>query len=555
MRAMSLRRLFLLITIVCSVVFVSSAQATAPSIPVPPAFMGPVSNYLYPHLHNIVWDATTPNRVFAASPIGGWRSDDGGLTWAPLSDATPNLHYGRLRYDRTSNTMYLYRTNDWRLYRSGDEGMTWQVVSDDLFKQVELVPGLSGALYAVNGDWVIRRSDDGGTSWHVINQPHEGANELLIATATASALSAGKLPSAADTIYALADRHLYISQDSGSTWRQQGAWPADAPPRELAVADDGALVALVASDDLPSVSARALLRSTDGGATWVAAPLPTPRIAVMTLVGAQVWAGSDDGHVWRTVDLARWGEAAGWRETPLVLAQPIALRDDVPYTPAITDIAPGPDGVVLIGTIHGIYRASSPDVPAVLRARGLLPTAALPSNMVERPTDHAVGYFPETGHTLRAPFLDAWKRAGGLHILGFPRTEPFIERNIESGRDMLVQYFERGRLEANPDGTHVALGRLGAELFSAAGQFSAQARQQRGCQFFAQTAHNLCGTFATLWRARGGATTLGYPLNEATAVSTGRSQWFERARLADEGKGAFLCLIGSEELQARGWLP
>jgi hypothetical protein len=275
----------------------------------------------------------------------------------------------------------------------------------------------------------------------------------------------------------------------------------------------------------------------------------------MTLVGAQVWVGSDDGRVWRTIDLARWGEAAGWRETPLVLAQPIALRDDVPYTPAITDIAPGPDGVVLIGTIHGIYRATTPDGPAVLRARGLLPTAALPSNAVERPADHAVGYFAETGHTLRAPFLDAWKRAGGLQVLGFPRTEPFIERNVENGRDMLVQYFERGRLEANPDGTNVVLGRLGAELFAASGLLNQQARPQRGCQFFPQTAHNLCGSFATLWRTRGGASTLGSPLNEATAAATVRSQWFERGRLADQGNGAFLCLIGSEELQARGWLP
>ncbi|MDW8403240.1 hypothetical protein [Chloroflexus sp.] len=131
---------------------------------------------------------------------------------------------------------------------------------------------------------------------------------------------------------------------------------------------DGALIALIASPDQPSVSGRALWRSTDG-ANWVAAPLLATRIAVSIVTGGALWAGSDDGRVWRNLDSNRWHDLAGWRELPLQLARPMTLRDGIPYTPDITDISVGANGVVLVGIIHGIYRAATPDGPALLRAR------------------------------------------------------------------------------------------------------------------------------------------------------------------------------------------
>ena len=501
--------------------------------------MGAISDYLYPHLHNLVWDPIAPQRVFATSPVGGWQSADGGRSWATLSAATPNLHYGRLLLEQSSRTLYLYRWGDPGLYRSTDFGVSWSQRSESMLYQLALVPGVPGGLYAVHGDMRLRRSLDGGSTWRDLSQPSERPNEFVLAVAPWGSL------------YALVDRQLYLSENGGFRWQAAGRWPAAARPRELLAAPDGALIASVASDDRPSVSAKALWRSTDSGANWAAAPLPARRIAVVTIsADGRLWAGSDDGRIWHISELTGWAQAASWRELPIQLARPLALRDDIPYTPAITDIAPGPRGEVLIGTIHGIYRASTADGPALLRARGLLVTAALPS----RPHPPATGElaFAETGQSLGEPFLNAWQQAGGRSTLGLPRTAPFIERNLDSGQEELVQYFERGRLGLPLAGGPLSLGRLAPALLAEAGLRFPTTTPLEGCAFFEATGQRLCPPYLATWQQAGGQAILGLPLSSA---EKSEPQWFERGRLEQRDGQVFICLLGSEELQARGWLP
>ncbi|MBC8077405.1 MAG: hypothetical protein H7Y32_15125, partial [Chloroflexales bacterium] len=71
-------------------------------------------------------------------------------------------------------------------------------------------------------------------------------------------------------------------------------------------------------------------------------------------------------------------------------------------------------------------------------------------------------YFPETRHSLCPPFRAFWERNGGLRVFGLPISEPAPEVSADNGKTYSVQYFERNRFEAHPDG--VLLGRLGAEL-------------------------------------------------------------------------------------------
>jgi hypothetical protein len=508
--------------------------------------MGAISDYLYPHLHNLVWDPADPQHVYATSPVGGWESVDGGRSWAALSPATPNLHYGRTLLEPERRTLYLYRWGDPGLYRSDDFGKSWSLRKEAMVYQLALMPGVPDGLYAVHGDLRLRRSLDGGATWRDLNQPAARASEFVLAVAPWGSL------------FALVDRQLYRSENGGFAWQAVGQWPANAQPRELLVAPDGALIATLASNDTPSVSAQAVWRSSDGGVRWVAAPLPLrlaqgkpPRIAVVSIAAdGTTWAGSDDGRVWRNSDPTAWGRVAGWRELPVQLVRPTTLRADIPYTPAITDIAPGPRGEVLIGTIHGIYRASTPEGPALLRARGLLATAALPSTMVE-PSEGRV-FFPETGHTLAEPFLGAWQGAGGLATLGFPRSEPFVERSLDSGEEELVQYFERGRLSMALAGGPVSLGRIVPPLLAEAGLSFPKVEQQAGCAYLAATGQRICEPYLGLWQRSGGLNGLGLPLS---SPSNGEGQWFERGRIEQQNGQAFLCLIGNEELRARGWVP
>jgi hypothetical protein len=92
------------------------------------------------------------------------------------------------------------------------------------------------------------------------------------------------------------------------------------------------------------------------------------------------------------------------------------------------------------------------------------PVGSIPSNASQT-------YFNETKHTLRddatrGPFYTFWKKYGGLAVFGFPTSEPFQERNADTGETYWVQYFERNRLEYQPNQPaefRVLLGRLGAQ--------------------------------------------------------------------------------------------
>jgi uncharacterized protein YkwD len=81
-------------------------------------------------------------------------------------------------------------------------------------------------------------------------------------------------------------------------------------------------------------------------------------------------------------------------------------------------------------------------------------------------------YFPQTRHSLSHSFLDFWKANGGLRILGYPITEPYMENGF------LVQYFERARMEYHPEkadsGYGVELGLLGKRYLEANPQIMAR---------------------------------------------------------------------------------
>ena len=81
-----------------------------------------------------------------------------------------------------------------------------------------------------------------------------------------------------------------------------------------------------------------------------------------------------------------------------------------------------------------------------------------------KPTYHfPYRYYPQTGHALSFAFLDYYEAQGGEEVFGYPITEPFLERGL------IVQYFQRARMEWHPDKKRVQLGLLGEEYFEARG--------------------------------------------------------------------------------------
>lgn len=83
-----------------------------------------------------------------------------------------------------------------------------------------------------------------------------------------------------------------------------------------------------------------------------------------------------------------------------------------------------------------------------------------------------VAYFAETGHNMPAEFVDYWRSNGGLPVYGYPISEAFLEISPTDGKQYLVQYYERNRLEYHPElpqPYRVSLGLLGVEVLKARG--------------------------------------------------------------------------------------
>jgi hypothetical protein len=149
--------------------------------------------------------------------------------------------------------------------------------------------------------------------------------------------------------------------------------------------------------------------------------------------------------------------------------------------------------------------------------------------------------FAETGQCVAGRFLAYWRYNGGLSRHGYPLTGERRER-LEDGREYLVQYFERTRLEYHPENAppyDVLIGQLGrrshpvdppvAPLPRVGEEVASEVR------YFPETGHNL-GRFRSYWTERGGAELFGLPIGEEVVerLEDGNEytvQYFERGRL------------------------
>lgn len=143
--------------------------------------------------------------------------------------------------------------------------------------------------------------------------------------------------------------------------------------------------------------------------------------------------------------------------------------------------------------------------------------------------------FAETGQCISGPIRAYWERNGGLPTFGYPIGAAHEE--LVEGRSLIVQWFERDRLEIQPDGS-ITAGRLGARYLELTGrpwQRGERISSLTNCRWFDQTGYQVCGGMLDYWNANGGLERFGYPLTDLiTEVVEGRSlqvQYFERRRM------------------------
>jgi N-acetylneuraminic acid mutarotase len=147
--------------------------------------------------------------------------------------------------------------------------------------------------------------------------------------------------------------------------------------------------------------------------------------------------------------------------------------------------------------------------------------------------------FAETGRCVQGRFLAYWEAHGGLALNGYPLGEE-ISQNLEDGQTLIVQYFERTRLEYHPRnvGTpyEVQLSQFGRRILATVPNApTAPVSAEAGYRYFPETGHNVGPRFAAYWESHGNLAQFGYPLTEPfeQALDDGKPytvQYFERAR-------------------------
>ncbi len=254
--------------------------------------------------------------------------------------------------------------------------------------------------------------------------------------------------------------------------------------------------------------------------------------------------------------------------------------------PACAAITPGrrmrfDNGIVTADTtsatlVPAVYALLDDDVQWAAAGGALMRLTDEPLPTERQPAGAATGqFFAATGQYVSGAFLDYYTTHGldlgdpgisereSLALFGYPISTPYQEVNPETGVIILVQYFERARMEYHPENADpykVLLGRLGYQLSNG------HTLGQTGCEAFRKTGYELCPPFRSFWHKNSGLPVFGFPVADAeqeTSQTDGKdyiSQRFERERLEyhpehkDTPYEIQLGLLGTENLRARGYM-
>jgi hypothetical protein len=220
--------------------------------------------------------------------IGFARSTDGGRTWSPLSLRRPRFGAGALAFDpRDARTVYL-PIGHRGLLKSTDGGASWRRIYDREVVSLTLDP--AGTLYLATTTALVA-SRDGGESWNTLGIDLRRDEHVWLLAAD---------PSWHDVVYAASAGRILRSVDGGATWIEA--------TRGLRASRVAALAA--AQNDLYAAAGTGLFRSVDAGATWrpldtgavptaVAVDPTRPETLYMATAASGVFRSDDRGTTWR----------------------------------------------------------------------------------------------------------------------------------------------------------------------------------------------------------------------------------------------------------------
>lgn len=455
------------------------------------------------------------------------------------------------------------------LLKTVDAGRTWMALDRGLpvgFRpRVLAVSPSGGRVVLAAGVDGVYRSDSSGAWWRPVRLPVPPVTAILFDAANPRVVLAGT---------ELAGN--LRSTDAGLSWR-----PANAGlPRDRYGTIPGAVV--FAQDPVdPKViymgtnGFAGVYRSDTGGLSWSAAGNKLPSTAVLDIAVSPIQPGPVVVATEKGASISN-DKGATWQALPALAAvSPVAIEFEPNSSSVI--YAAGARGTVHRTTNAGaswveltslprplrdlaVWSSSTTSYLAAAAAEGVWQLQLRPTLPASpEPPTRTRAYFTETGHNISPTFYPAFLALGALDRFGLPRTEEFTEDG------MVVQYFQRGRLEFHPQrkGTPyevqvTLMGEwlLGPERLPRAEPFESSAEQR----YVPETGHGVSYAFLRYFNSRGGLDSLGYPVSEELLEGGRPVQYFQRARLEYRAELAGtrdevqLGLIGDEVLRQRGWL-
>lgn len=211
---------------------------------------------------HVLFSATDPQTVYAAawalSRTGGglWISHDGGHTWAE----SPGLHGQSIRsfVQAKSNTRILFAGTLEGVFRSGDAGSTWTLISPKGSREIHEVeslavdPGNPDTIYA--GTWHLPwKTTDGGKNWHNIKKGVIDDSDVFSIIID---------PEKPRVIYASACSGIYKSESAGELFRKIQGIPATARRTRVLLQDPARRETVYAG------TTEGLYKTTDAGRTF-----------------------------------------------------------------------------------------------------------------------------------------------------------------------------------------------------------------------------------------------------------------------------------------------
>ena len=264
------------------------------------------------HAQEIVFDPTTPNKAYATTPGGVFRSIDGGMTWTAADSGivADTVYALPLMLDAEQPTR-LYTFDSWgRIYRSDDSGTTWAilpgsptgvgaaermgsgvVVSDIHPTAMVDVPGagqpcalLLGTATSGSGNGaMLYRSNTCGLSYTHIGDglPDDIAvTSMLFDPANPSRVLVGLVTGG------VGNQPLYVSNDSGLTFTAMTLSAIGSVDR-LSFGIDGDIWVVVGSYDV--------FHSNDAGASWNPVGIAGISVTADATVADRAWIASSEG--------------------------------------------------------------------------------------------------------------------------------------------------------------------------------------------------------------------------------------------------------------------